>query len=93
VHDALSGLFSGISEPELEHYVIKAALQRTEQVHTWYARSVERGGHVAAELAFHHAIYVLCLLLFPQVNGVIRGSTAALFKGTSGRETLVALQE
>jgi hypothetical protein len=87
----------------LENYVIQTALQCPKQVHAGYSRCIERVGHIAAELAFHHAIDVLGLLFLTQVNGVVRGPSAAaghvagrvaaLLKGATGRETLVALQE
>jgi hypothetical protein len=103
VHDALATLFPGVGESQLEHNVVQAALQRAKQVHAGNTGGIERLGHVAAELAFHDAIYVLGLLLFTQVNCVVRGPSAAaghvtgrvaaLLKGTFGRETLVALQE
>jgi hypothetical protein len=87
----------------LEHYVVQSALKRAEQVHAGDTLGIESLGHITAELAFHDAVDVLGLLLFTQVNAIVRGPSAAaghvtgrvaaFLKGTSGRETLIALQE
>ena len=77
VKNALPSLFPGVREAQLEHHIVQTPLQSAEQVHARYSRSVERLSHVAPELAFHDAIDVLRLLLFTQVDGVVRGPSAA----------------
>ena len=72
VENALPSLFPGVRESQLEHHIVQTPLQSAEQVHARYSRSVERVGHVAPELPFHDAIDVLRLLLFTQVDGVVR---------------------
>ena len=77
VENALPSLFPGVREAQLEHHIVQTPLQSAEQVHARYSRSVERVGHVAPELAFHDAIDVLRLLLFTQVDGVVRGPSSS----------------
>jgi len=77
VKNALPSLFPGVREAQLEHHIVQTPLQSAEQVHARYSRSVERVSHVPPELAFHDAIDVLRLLLFTQVDGVVRGPAAA----------------
>ena len=77
VENALPSLFPRVREAQLEHHIVQTPLQSAEQVHARYSRSVERLSHVAPELAFHDAIDVLRLLLFTQVDGVVRGPSSA----------------
>ena len=103
VEHHLPSLFPRVREAQFEYHIVQTALQSTEQVHPGYSRCIERVGHVAAELAFHHAIDVLGLLFLAQMHGVVRGPSAAaghvarrvaaLLEGAPGRETLVALEE
>ena len=74
-----------------------------EQVVAGDPGRVESVVHVLAELAFHDAVHLASLLLFPQVDAVVRHPTApvaaparrrvATFDGASRREAAIALEE